>query len=296
MILVDANQILVASILPRQLQDGSYDVETIRRSIFRSFMNINERFTKKYGKMVICFDSKSYWRADIFQYYKANRKTERAASSHDWKSVFQLINSFKSEIKINTPFLVMEVDGSESDDIIAVLCRTHKEEHVIISEDKDFIQLHSLGNVRQFDWPKKRDVSIEEAPQFILRRHIVAGDRSDGIPNVFSADDTFVTEGKRQKRMSKEKIDSIASDPNFDSKLHIPNWNRNNTLINFEMIPEHIVKSIHECYNANNTGMGFNYSFFNEHKITESLGGNRYGRSFKRPSTAQKTGTTQEAS
>lgn len=298
MILVDANQIMVANILTRVTDDG-YDVKSIRRSIFRAFINISMKF-KDFGQMVICFDSKKYWRTDIFPYYKANRKSERASSKHNWKEVFRIINDFKTELR-NCPFVMMEVDGAESDDIIAVLCFVNNNEnHIILSEDKDFLQLHSLGYVQQYDWSKRNEITIEEGytPEYILRRHIITGDRSDGIPNVLSADDTFVDVNKRQKRMSKEKIDSMAlsllDEETFNHKLSIANWHRNNLLINFEMIPAEVAKSILVCYNKSTQNvMGYNDSFFREHRLLDLIPGGINGRRYYSTYSPKKGPSTQ---
>ena len=47
------------------------------------------------------------------------------------------------------PYKFLEVYGAEADDIIGTLCATISEEIMIISGDKDFIQLQKFPNVKQ---------------------------------------------------------------------------------------------------------------------------------------------------
>ena len=87
---------------------------------------------------------------------------------------------------------------------------------------------------------------IENAdPVAYLQEHIVRGDRSDGIPNILTCDDAIVT-GKTQKKMSKDKIASLASmsPEEFTNFIRLRNWKRNAELIDFTRIPEAVVTRI----------------------------------------------------
>ena len=102
--------------------------------------------------------------------------------------------------------------------------------------------------MKQYDPIRNRWIEHENPIQY-LQEHIIKGDRSDGIPNILTCDDAIVT-GKPQKKMSKEKITSLASmDPQaFTNFIRLRNWKRNSLLIDFTMIPQMIVDRILTSY------------------------------------------------
>jgi hypothetical protein len=83
----------------------------------------------------------------------------------------------------------------------------------------------------------------------LLFTHLLLWLASDGIPNILTCDDAIVT-GKPQKKMSKEKIASLASmDPeDFTNFIRLGNWKRNSLLIDFTKIPQDVVDRILTSY------------------------------------------------
>ena len=77
---------------------------------------------------------------------------------------------------------------------------------MIISGDKDFIQLQKYENVSQYSPILKKMVNGHN-PDTYIKEHILKGDSSDGVANVLSPDHTFV-EGLRQRPLSKKKIEA----------------------------------------------------------------------------------------
>ena len=80
------------------------------------------KFSEEYGELVLCYDSKHYWRRDYFPNYKRNRKKTRDSSNLNWDAIFECLNTIKAELKEFFPYKFIEVYGAEADDIIAVLC------------------------------------------------------------------------------------------------------------------------------------------------------------------------------
>ena len=123
---------------------------------------------------------------------------------------------------------------------------------MIVSADKDFIQLQKYSNVKQFS-PMKKKLITEKDPVGYIREHIFRGDSSDGVPNVLSSDDVFITEGSRQTPLSKKKIQNWLD--NFDNLRDIMpenlyrNYQRNQKLIDLDFIPTNIREQIIEKYN-----------------------------------------------
>ena len=86
-----------------------------------------------------------------FQNTKQSRRKGREESDLDWDDIFGTLNKIRNEIKENFPYKYLEVFGAEADDIIGFLCEENKDEKImIISGDKDFIQLQKYPNVKQW--------------------------------------------------------------------------------------------------------------------------------------------------
>ena len=207
--------------------------------------------------MVLCYDSKKYWRRDYFPNYKSNRKKDRANSGLDWNTIFETLNNIRDEIKEIFPYKVLEVEGAEADDVIASIVQHVAEtpsefEHILIlSGDKDFIQLQKHNFVKQYSPTLKKFVKGID-PDIYIREHVLKGDRSDGVPNFLSPDNTFVDE-LRQKPLSKKKLETwIDLEPSdYCSDEMMRNYQRNKTLIDLECIPSDLkVKILEEYQNA----------------------------------------------
>ena len=257
MILVDMNQISVASVMMHlhMTKQTKPEEDMVRHMILNSLRMYRSRFCEEYGELVLCYDSKHYWRRDYFPHYKATRKKDRASSGLNWDSIFTNLNQVRDEIKKHFPYKVLEVYGAEADDIIAVLLRSNDGDatNLIVSSDKDFIQLHGF-NVKQYSPVSKKFVNVSHPSEY-LKEHILKGDRSDGVPNVLSADDTFVAD-KRQKPMRKTMLATLTEAMNTSEviDLHslakcqkdtwIRNYQRNETLIDLNKIPSDIEDQI----------------------------------------------------
>lgn len=251
MILVDINQILLAHILFQSKTTNNCDENLIRRLIIASLSKCKNKFNF-YGKIIICSDSRNYWRKRKFPYYKSTRKKEREDSNLDWEKIYSICHKLKDEIETNLPYQFLQVDGAEADDIIAIITELkHKEEKILIySADKDFAQLQIYPSVYQYN-PIQGEFIVQKDPVRFLKEHIIMGDRSDGIPNILSQDDTFVI-GKRQKSITKKNIeifvDSTPEEFCKDSEM-LSNYYRNLELIDFSQIPSDIKDSIIERFN-----------------------------------------------
>ena len=253
MIIVDLNQIMISNLMVqingRQAVDLSEDL--VRHMVLNSLRAHNKKFRKEYGEMVIACDSKNVWRREIFPNYKAGRKANREKSDHDWDYIFTLLGNIKEEIKTFLPYKVIQVETAEADDIIATLIKKnkrviapeHKKKVLILSGDKDFIQLHDK-NIRQYNPVLSKFVGKGENPSLYIKEHILKGDRSDGIPNILSDDNVFV-EGRRQKPLSKKKINSWVEEVFMTfTEQEQKNYNRNRKLIDLSCIPQHIEDKI----------------------------------------------------
>ena len=244
MIIVDINQIMISNLMVTIHRDNlELSEDLIRHMVLNSLRGHNKKFRKEYGQMVIACDSGNVWRRQAFPNYKAGRKANREKSEHDWTMIFDLLSKVKNEIKQFLPYKVIEVETVEADDIIAVLCRRTNEKVLILSGDKDFIQLHN-DRIKQYNPVLNKFVGQGENPSLYIREHILKGDRSDGIPNVLSDDNVFI-EGRRQRPLSKKKIEAWCNEivPTFNEEEQ-KNYDRNKTLIDLNCIPKELEDKI----------------------------------------------------
>jgi 5'-3' exonuclease len=238
----------------------------------------NVKFKEQYGDLVICADDKGYWRRDLFPYYKYGRKKSREESSLDWNLIFQTLNKVRDELKEFFPYKVVQVEKTEADDVIATLCHKYgtqlnnasTERILILSSDKDFLQLQKYANVDQYS-PMQKKFLKESNPEKFLKEHIMNGDKGDGIPNFLSSDDTFVT-GVRQKPVTAKKLNTwVEQEPeSFCDDLMLRNYRRNEMLIDLSKVPEEYKEKILETYqNAPDNGRDkiFNYLIKNRMKL-----------------------------
>ena len=155
MVLVDFNGLAIGSIMGSLNRGEGLSESLVKHIILNNLRLYRKKYSEgKYGKIVICCDSPS-WRRDVYPEYKANRVTGREKDKHDWSAIFDLIDSTLNDIRNNFPYAVIKIDKAEADDIIGALtihkaCPLIGEDVVIISADKDFIQLQKHGHVIQW--------------------------------------------------------------------------------------------------------------------------------------------------
>lgn len=247
MILIDSSQMFIANMMVHMAyNDNKVDIHAYKNSIYESILNYNKKYSSKYGEVILCIDAKKPWRREVFDNYKAVRRSNKKKdTTKDWALVYDTINIVKSDLIEHFPFKVVECARTEADDVIAVLVKNTKEPTLIISSDKDYFQLHRYAHVKQYSPMTKKLVSPSQSASNYLREHIIRGDRGDGVPNLLSDDSVFVN-GGRQTPISKKKVEGwIGHDPKeFCDDEMFRNFQRNELLIDFDYIPEDIVQSI----------------------------------------------------
>ena len=244
---MDMNQISLASLMMHlnMTKANEPDENLVRHMILNSIRMYRTDFNQEFGEIVLTYDSKHYWRRDYFPNYKAGRKKGRENDSKDWDAIFNCLNKIKSEFKENLPYKYLEVYGAEADDIIATLCKNlgTANKIMIVSGDKDFIQLQKYPNVQQYSPILKKYVNGHD-PITYIKEHILKGDASDGVPNVLSPDNTFV-DGLRQRPLGRKKIDTWLNMHIDDLQDEVKrNYQRNDKLINLDNVPEDLEKEI----------------------------------------------------
>ena len=253
MIIMDLSQVMISNLMIQLGNHTNAEIEEdlLRHMILNSVRAYNVKFKHEFGEMIIACDAGNNWRKQIFPYYKANRRKNREKSEINWTAVFETLNKVRDELKDYFPYRVIRVDGAEADDIIGSLAQTYgntNEKILILSGDKDFVQLQCYMNVQQFDPVQKKWRKTNDVDKF-MKEHIIRGDVGDGVPNFLSADDTFVV-GARQKPISQKKLDQwLEADPkDFCDEKMLRGYLRNQQLVDLNFIPPDIKKEVLEQY------------------------------------------------
>ena len=251
MILVDFNQVMIGSLMMNAKRQSDVSEDLLRHMILNTLRMYRKQFNKTYGELVICNDSRHYWRKDVFPLYKAGRKAGREKSPFDWEIIFSIFDQLREDLKAHFPYKYIDVMGAEADDVIGVICKYHhaEEKICILSSDKDFIQLHKYKGVQQYS-PMQKKFIRHTSPEAYLKEHTIRGDRGDGIPNFLSSDDCLV-EGVRQSSISKknlavwltQKPEEICTTAEMGER-----WKRNDKLVNLDKIPQLLVNDIQKAF------------------------------------------------
>ena len=251
MIIIDYSGIAISSVVVQKLEIKE---DLLRHMILNTIRMYNTKFRDEYGQLVIACDS-STWRRDYFPNYKFKRREGREESSIDWEELFRIINGIRDDLKEHFPYKVVNVQGAEADDIIGTLTLETQEfgKHepvMIVSADKDFVQLHKFNNVKQYS-PLLKKFVTEKNPRTFLLEHIFKGDSGDGVPNILSPDNTFV-DGIRQSPVTKKKIQAwIDGIDNLESIMDADtyrNYIRNKKLIDLTETPDAVKQEIINNY------------------------------------------------
>ena len=110
-----------------------------------------------------------------------------------------------------------------------------------------------------------------------IRDRIIRGHVGDGVPNIMSDDNVFIDEGRRQKPVTKKKVDAwYHLDPEtYCNEEMLRNYNRNKQLVDLGEIPESIrLNIINQFENAKVGDRKRLLTYFVNHRLknlTENL-------------------------
>lgn len=272
-ILIDYNQVILASLFASIGNHHNVDIdENLIRHMFLNSIRANrKKFTKDYGEIIICADNKNSWRREAYPYYKANRRKSRDESELDWSQLFSVMDTIRTELKEVFPYKVIHIEHCEADDAIGTICHemgevlnTGGEKFLVLSGDKDYIQLQKYSNVDQYDPIRKRWIRNDN-PENYLKEHIIRGDKGDGVPNILSPDNCLAL-GERQKAMTKPRLSKmLKGDMDAETQRR---FYRNKMMIDLEEIPQKYKDQILvEYYAEKDVGREHLFNFFVEKKL-----------------------------
>ena len=250
--LVDFSQIVIGSYM-MAAKYSSADMNTVRPAVLNTLRLYRTKFVSEFGELILCCDDRKSWRKELFPNYKASRKKTRSAAPIDWENLYECLNQLKEELIEWFPYKVLQAEKAEADDIIAVLVGLANERTLILSSDKDFVQLHQF-NIRQYSPIQKK--FVEGDAKWSLHEKLIKGDVGDGVPNIMSDDNVFIDEGRRQKPITKKKIEAwfdLEPEMFCDNEM-LRNLNRNKQLIDLSEVPESICINITKQFEKTQVG------------------------------------------
>lgn len=173
--------------------------------IFNSIRQVWNQFDASHT--IIALEGRS-WRKDVYQPYKANRKTQAAERSaqeiEDDQLFFDALNDLIVFLRDRTNASVLRHSQAEADDMIARWIHLHpNDRHVIVSTDSDFLQLVN-ENVQVYNgiaailythlgvFDKDGHVAQHKGqpmqipnPEWLLFEKCMRGDASDNIMSAY---------------------------------------------------------------------------------------------------------------
>jgi len=275
MIILDLSQVMISNLMAQigNHHNAEIDENLLRHMVLNSIRANKKQFSHEYGELIVACDSRNSWRREIFPYYKANRRKNREESELNWTMIFETLGRIRDELQEFFPYRVIQIEGAEADDVIATLVKEyHAEGVLILSGDKDFSQLQQYARIKQYD-PTRKKFIVCDNPKLFLKEHIIRGDSGDGVPNFLSEDNTFVL-GVRQKSISSKKlVEWLAQEPeSFCDEYMMRNFKRNQTLVDFDYIPESIEVDVVKAYNEQaDKGRSKLFNYFIKYKLKNLL-------------------------
>ena len=185
-LIVDGNNLVNASyFVSKSRNELATQEETVEIviSIFKTQIAKLKRdfFT---DKVYIAWDGRNgaKWRKEVLPEYKANR------NKNGKEDLFECLNQCR-ELEENNNFLF---DAFEGDDVVYALCRAiDNDEKIIISADKDFLQVVQEGLASKlFNQVSKQYREIPEISSIIEKS--ICGDKSDNLLGVRGKGIAFV--------------------------------------------------------------------------------------------------------
>lgn len=179
------------------LDSNNLSYRYIRRSNYNAyqddFIRTARSLAKSYDakRTIACFDyGKSYYRMQMFEEYKGNRKEQLTEEEQKRKDEFFAVLNMLPDIMSEE---VVKLRGVEADDTITYLVERFKSayNHVwIVSSDKDLIQLVD-DNVSIFNIFSRKEITkqslqetLDVTPSEFMLSRIIEGDSGDNIVGI----------------------------------------------------------------------------------------------------------------
>jgi 5'-3' exonuclease len=183
-LLVDINNIAFATRFAKiktpknRRHKEKFVTESLVREMFSWVINIAH--ANKCTGLVIARDSKNVWRRDIYPLYKAGSTSDEDVYYSEILAAADMLCDY---VKHHTAGYVVAAERCEADDVIAVWCQESDTPSLIMSTDKDYVQLVN-ENVKLYS-PVQKVFREPEDAQYELFLKCIRGDKNDNIRSAF---------------------------------------------------------------------------------------------------------------
>lgn len=191
--IVDASNFLWRNRFAQMGMSGTNE-EINSYAIHTALFSLNRLYKMhKPDKIVLAFDKGKSWRKTMLPMYKARRQEARKKDL-GIAEFYKQIEEFFTLMRDHSTMIVLRKPLVEADDWIARFVQQHPEaDHVIVSNDGDFHQLHKQKGVQQWNPMSKKGVhqgcfiDVEDPLYAIFLKCIrgETGASSDNIPSAY---------------------------------------------------------------------------------------------------------------
>lgn len=185
--------------------------------------------------IVIAKDSKNVWRKDIYPEYKGTSTSDEDFYYDETLFAANMIYTFFKEY---TSAYCLEVSKTEADDIIAVWCQNTTEDRVILSSDRDYMQL--INEKTRLYSPTQKVFRETEDAGYELFLKCIRGDKGDNIKSAYPR--------LREAKIKKAWEDDLSMLNLLETVLNDEKvgdlFERNQKLIDLTMQPDYIRNNI----------------------------------------------------
>jgi len=231
------------------------NMEILRHVILKNIFHLIEKYSPT--DVYVACDSRKNWRNKFYEGYKSNRKEAREKRDVDWDAFFTLMNNLTTELQTHFPFIVVNSDFLEADDIIAYLVRKNSNsqcEKIMVTSDGDYVQLLKYENTILYDPLKK--IEIRKKPyeaEHALQIKILMGDKGDSVP---------ACEPRLGIKTAEKLIESGEVAEKMKNELFKTNYERNCKLVDLTRTPRVLIERLEEqlgSYKVSGCNNIFNY-------------------------------------
>jgi 5'-3' exonuclease len=144
LLIIDGNNIACRSFFTPQgnLSTKQGEPSGVILGVLNSLKGYLDKFPET-TKVVVAWDGgRAKWRKALYPEYKANRThgegdAEEKAKYDGLFSQIETLHEFLPSLGVSS----IKIDSQEADDIIAAICRVHTENKIVVTSDKDMLQL-----------------------------------------------------------------------------------------------------------------------------------------------------------
>lgn len=183
-LLVDVNNLVFALRHAKLPKTAATKQRFVKETLFVDSLASIFRHCKllKAQSIVLMRDSPNIWRKDVYQDYKANHTSSLDDPYHaDAIAAADMLVEFFEKY---TSSWVFSYPRAEADDLIAVWCQKSDVENVILSSDKDFIQLLTSPRTMLYS-PTQDAFRTTEDAGFSLFLKCIRGDSGDNVRSAY---------------------------------------------------------------------------------------------------------------